>query len=149
MRAARTHIASPVLAADRLRVGPPKATPTHPITYQRTRWLRETCLGPTSLERDTHQRLRTLMAEHPGSVDPGVDLVIDTGTPHRLVSGGHRARHEQIPSCSRRIAFHFDVAVQAVMDREGEDCRRSPKETSDCLAPFEPAQRRAFPNRVF
>src|SRR5205823_7721137 len=114
--------------------------PPHPITYPRTCRSRETRLGPTSLERDAHQRLRPLVAEHPSSIHPGVRLVIDTGAPHRLISGGHRARHEQVPAGSRGIAFHLDVAIQAVMDREGEDARRSPEEAPDRLPTFEPAE---------
>src|SRR6266436_3167065 len=109
---------------------------------------RETRPGPASLERDTHQRLGPLVAEHPSPIHPGVRLVIDAGAPHRLISGGHRARHEQIPAGSRGIAFHLDVAIQAVMDREGEDARRSLEETPDRLAPLEAAQRGAFPNGV-
>jgi hypothetical protein len=35
------------------------------------------------------------------------------------------------------------------MDRKGEDTRCSPEEIPNCLAPFEPAQAGAFPNRVF
>src|ERR1700730_13741861 len=110
------------------------------------RWLisryaisRETRLGPAGFERDAHQRLRPLVAEHPNSIHPGVRLVIDTGAPHRLISGGHRARHEQIPAGSRGIAFHLDVAIQAVMDREGEDARRSLEGTPNRLAPLEAA----------
>src|SRR6516162_2146287 len=67
---------------------------------------------------------------------------------HRLIAGGYRARHEQIPAGSRSIAVDLDVAVQAVMYREGEDARRSPEEVPDRVAPFEAAQRGAFPNRI-
>src|SRR6266851_6800662 len=101
---------------------------------------RETRPGPASLKRDTHQRLRPLVAEHPSSIHPRVSLVIDAGAPHRLISGGHRAGHEQVPPRSRLIAFHLDVAVQAVMDREGEDPGRTPEEAPDRLATFEPTQ---------
>jgi hypothetical protein len=80
--------------------------------------LSETCLGPAGLEGHAHQRLRTLVAEHPGPIYPRVSLVVDAGAPHRLITGGHRARHEQVPASSRRIAFHLDMAIQAVMDRE-------------------------------
>src|SRR6202047_2173053 len=111
------------------------------------RWLisryaisRETRLGPAGFERDAHQRLRPLVAEHPNAIHPRVSLVIDAGAPHRLISGGHRARHEQVPPRSRRLAFHLYVAIQAVMDREGENSRGLPEEAPDRLAPFEPAQ---------
>jgi hypothetical protein len=70
------------------------------------------------LEGHAHQRLRTLVAEHPGPIYPRVSLVVDAGAPHRLITGGHRARHEQVPAGSGRIAFHLDMAIQAVMDRE-------------------------------
>src|ERR1700724_1640086 len=86
--------------------------------------------------------------EHPDSSHSCVGLVIDTSAPHRLIAGGYRARHEQIPAGSRSIAVHLDVAVQAVMYREGEDARRSPEEVPDRVAPFEAAQRRTFPNRI-
>src|SRR5271165_4598168 len=43
------------------------------------RGSRETRLGPTRLERDAHQGLRTLLAEHPNPIHPGVNLVIDAG----------------------------------------------------------------------
>src|SRR5262249_10991336 len=105
-------------AADRLRIGSPYPTPTHPVTYPRTPGSRETCLRPTGLERDAHQRLRALVAEHPSSIHPGISLVIDPGTPQRPVAGDSRARHKEIPAGSRGIAFHLDMAVQAVMDRE-------------------------------
>jgi hypothetical protein len=36
----------------------------------------------------------------------------DPGTPHRLVTGDYRARHEQIPAGSCGIAVHLDMAVQ-------------------------------------
>src|SRR5712671_3457091 len=111
------------------------------------RWLisryaisHETCLGPAGLERDIHQRLRPLVAEHPNAIHSRVSLVVDAGAPHRLIAGGHRARHEQVPPRSRLIAFNLDVAVQAVMDREGEDPRRTPEEAPDRLATFEPTQ---------
>src|SRR5438046_876907 len=81
----------------------------------------------------------------PISIHARVSLVLDAGAPHRLISGGHRARHEQVPSRSRLIAFHLDMAIQAVMDREGEDPGRSAEEAPDRLAPFEPAQTGAFP----
>ncbi len=57
----------------------------------------ETCLGPAGLEGHAHQRLRTLVAEHPGSIYPRVSLVVDAGAPHRLITGGHRARNFSIP----------------------------------------------------
>src|SRR5262249_27181915 len=79
---------------------------------------------------------------------PGVGLVIDASAPHRPIAGGYRARHEQIPAGSRSIAVDLDVAVQAVMYREGEDARRSPEEGPDRVAPFEAAQRGEFPNRI-
>ena len=88
-----------------------------------------TAFGPARLERHAHQRLRPLVAEHPSPIHPRVCLVIDAGAPHRLVSGGDRARHEQIPTRPRRIAVHLDLAVQAVMDREREDPRCAPEET--------------------
>ena len=74
---------------------------------------RETRLGPASLEPDAHQRLRAFVAEHPSSIHPRVSLVIDAGTPHRLISGGHRARHKQVPSRLGRVAFHLDLAIEA------------------------------------
>src|ERR1700736_3544894 len=86
--------------------------------------------------------------EHPDSSHSCVGLVIDTSAPHRLIAGGYRARHEQIPAGSRSIAVHLDVAVQAVMYSEGEDARRSPEKVPDRLAPFEAAQRGTFPNRI-
>jgi len=86
------------------------------------------------------------MTEHPDSSHPGIGLVIDTRAPHRPIAGGYRARHEQIPAGSRRIAVHLDVAVQAVM--EEEDARRSQEEVPDRVAPFEAAQRGTFPNRI-
>src|SRR5439155_9364278 len=42
---------------------------------------RETRPGPASLERDTHQRLRPLLAEHPSSIHTCVSLVVDAGAP--------------------------------------------------------------------
>jgi hypothetical protein len=110
---------------------------------------RETRLGPTSLERDAHQRLRPLVAEHPSSIHPGVRLVIDASAPHRLSAGGYRARHEQVPAGSRGIAVDLDVAIQAVMDREGENARRSPEEIPDRVAPLEAAQAREGPGFAF
>src|SRR4051794_15435219 len=74
--------------------------------------------------------------------------MVDTGAPHRLIARSYRARHEQIPAGSRRIAVHLDLAVQAVMDREGKDARRSAEEVPDRVAPFEAAQRGTFPNRI-
>src|SRR5258708_39144779 len=112
------------------------------MTYPRHAALRETRRGPASLKRDTHQRLRPLVAKHPSPIHSRVSLVIDAGAPHRPISGGHRARHEQVPPRSRLIAFHLDVTIQAVMDREGEHPRRSPEEAPDALAPLEPAQAR-------
>ena len=88
------------------------------------------------------------MAKHPSSIHPRVNLVIDTSALHGLIAGGYRALHEEIPAGSRGIAVHLDVAVQAVMYREGEDARRSPEEVPDRVAPFEAAQRGTFPNRI-
>src|SRR5438128_532181 len=115
------------------------------LSIRRPAGSRKTRPGPASLERDTHQRLRPLVAEHPSSIHSRVSLMIDAGAPHRLISGRHRARHEQVPPRSRLIAFHLDVAIQAVMDREGEDPRRPPEEAADRLAPFKPAQGGALP----
>src|SRR5262245_61603300 len=41
-----------------------------------------------------------------------------------------------------------NMAIQAVMDREGEDRRGSPEATLDRFALLKPAEARAFPNRV-
>src|SRR5437764_6915161 len=119
------------------------------------RWLirqyaisRETCLGPAGLERDIHQRLRPLVAEHPSAIHSCVSFVVDAGAPHRPIAGGNRARHEQVPPRSRLIAFHLDVAVQAVMDREGENPGRTPEKAPDRLTTFEPTQTGAFPYRI-
>ena len=42
-----------------------------------------------------------------------------------------------------------NMAIQAVMDREGKDLRRSREEIPDGLPPLEPAQAGAFPKRLF
>ena len=44
--------------------------------------------------------------------------------------------------CARRVAIHVDLAIQAVVDSEGEDPRRTVEETSDRLPPLEPTQTR-------
>jgi hypothetical protein len=36
----------------------------------------------------------------PGPIYPRVSLVVEAGAPHRLITGGHRARHEQVPAGS-------------------------------------------------
>src|SRR6516225_9033743 len=108
----------------------------------------EARLAPTSFEWDAHQRLRPLVAEHPCAIHPRVSLVIDTGAPHRLIPGGQRARHEQIPAGSRLIAFDLDMAVQTVMDRAGEDTRGAAEKGAARLPPLETPERGAFPNRV-
>jgi hypothetical protein len=71
--------------------------------------------------------------------------VIDAGTPHRLISRGHRARHKQVPSRLGRVAFHLDLAIEAVMDCERENPRRPSEEASDRLAPLKPGPSRGFP----
>jgi transposase len=83
--------------------------------------LAERCRARQGEHAGRHQRLRPLVSEHPGPIHPRVGLVIDAGAPHRLISGGHRARHEQVPPRSCPIAVHLDVTIQAVVDREGED----------------------------
>src|SRR5215472_11473995 len=40
------------------------------------------------------------------------------------------------------------MAVQTVMDREGEDTRRASEKVADRLPPLEAAESGAFPNRV-
>src|SRR4029077_6383499 len=50
--------------------------------YPRYAASHETGLGPTSLKRHIHQRLRPLVAKHPNTIHPHISLVIDAGAPH-------------------------------------------------------------------
>src|SRR6516162_4689133 len=133
MRSALTHVAfSRFCTRSRVEQAGPQDD---------ARRSREARLAPTSFEWDAHQRLRPLVAEHPCAIHPRVSLVIDTGAPGRLIPGGQRARHEQIPAGSRLIAFDLDMAVQTVMDREGEDTRRASEKVADRLPPLVTAER--------
>jgi hypothetical protein len=49
--------------------------------------------------------------------------VIDAGAPNRLISGGHRARHEQVPSRLCPIAVHFDVIDVLELEAVGSETR--------------------------
>src|SRR5262249_36170331 len=109
----------------------------------------KTGLSPAGLEGYVHQRLRPLVTEHPRSAHPRVGFVIDAGAPHRPVFGCDRTGPEQVPLRSRRIAVHLDLTVQAVVDGKGEDPRCAAEEVSDRLASLEPAEARAFPQRIF
>ena len=74
--------------------------------------------------------------------------MVDAGPPHRAISLRHRARHEQVPLRPRRITIHVDLAIQAVVDSEGEDSRSTSEKPSDRLPPLEPTKTRAVPGRV-
>ena len=89
------------------------------------------------------------MLEHPDAIDAGIGFVVDPGAPYGLVSFGDGARHEQVPAGAGGIAADLDMAVQAVMDREGENAGRATEEAANRLPPFEAAERRAFPECVF
>jgi hypothetical protein len=74
--------------------------------------------------------------------------MVDAGTPHRTTSLRHRARHEQVPLRPRRITIHVDLAVQAVVDSEGEDAPSTSEKPSDRLPALEPTKTRAVPSRI-
>src|SRR3954453_563284 len=124
---------------------PVRQTYLYPTRCSGTAALHSRCTGsdkppacPAVLERDIHERLRALLRKQPPPIHPAVLLAVDAGAPHRAISLRYRARHEQVPLRPRRITVHMDLAVQTVVDGEGEDAARSLEESPDRFAALEP-----------
>lgn len=64
--------------------------------------------------------------------------MIDASPPYGPIALTERARHEEIPLGPSRVALHVNLAIEAVMDRQGQELRGAPEKRPNRVTAFRP-----------